>query len=137
MPAFHWLKIRLNRKQIGVPFILSKTEQIIFFCFLLYSPEILETLNGNFKFQACISRLSWQKTNSFIRFLEEPMARQSAFGSIWPLGKYKGQKNFEVNCLVFLLSKKLAKNDECSFDVHKFQSGSLKTCTFFFLWIIL
>ena len=52
--------------------------------FLLYSPEILETWSFDFKFQV-FPDCHGKKTNSFVRFLGESMARQSAFSFIWPL----------------------------------------------------
>ena len=35
---------------------------------------------------------SKKNTNSFVRFLGESTARQSAYGSIWPLGDHKGRE---------------------------------------------
>ena len=58
----------------------KRTNEFVFF--LLYGPEILETRDFDFKFQVFPDCKAKKKTNSFVRFLGESMARQSAFGII-------------------------------------------------------
>ena len=48
---------------------------------------MLETWNQNFKFQVFPDCHGKKQTNSFVHFLGESMARQSAFGFIWTLMK--------------------------------------------------
>ena len=63
----------------------KRKNEFVFFCH--NSPEILETWNLNFKFQV-FPDCKAKKTSSFVRFLGESMARQSAFGFIWPLEQF-------------------------------------------------